>query len=90
MRQLVERAEAIRGSEIVADVFEQNLNTSLARENTEFFERREGCVDGALGEFLVVDAEVLDQVAERHGLRDFEGALDFIDPTDAVKPSCAP
>jgi hypothetical protein len=36
------------------------------------------------GEFLAVDAEVLDEIAERDHFGDFDGALDFIHPFDAL------
>ena len=83
VRHSIEQLQALGGGEFVRSIFQQDFHSALAGETRQFFERREGRFDRVLGEFLTADAEVLDQIAERNDLGDFEGALDFVHPADA-------
>ena len=71
--RLLEKVEQALGArKLVGNVFEQHFHAALAREQVDFFERRERGIHLALVVFLFGHAQVLDQVAERNDLGDIQ------------------
>src|SRR5579872_666009 len=70
MRYFDEIFQPLGAREIVGDVFEENLHAAPPCENTQLFQRRKGGVDLAIAERFTGNAEMLNQVTKRHGLRD--------------------
>ncbi len=78
VRQLLELQQSLRTRQLVGNIFQQHFHAPLPREQAQLFQRRKGRIELAHIELLAAHAQVLDQVAERNHLRDFQRALDFV------------
>src|SRR5579863_10360427 len=78
VRRLKEVPQTLGARKPVRNVLEQNFDAALAGENTQLLERRERGIEFTVAVLLAQHADVLDQIAVRDGLRDFERALDFV------------
>ena len=76
--------EAGRGSEVVVEVFEQELDAERGGEGLEVLDGGEGEVEGFGGPAVVLKAEVEDAGAEGNLLGGFEGAFDLVHGFNAL------
>ena len=72
-------------SQFVRRIFQQDFHSALPGENHQLLERAKRRFDGVFGKLLPADAQMLDQIAERNHLGDFQRALDLTHPVDAVR-----
>src|SRR5262249_51832608 len=93
---------ALRAGERVRRVLDEHFYATLAREHAKLFERGKRRIHFALVEFFALNTDVLDQIAERNLLGDFDGALNFFhhaetfvfhrlrDGDDRIRPGTPP
>lgn len=84
--QVEERQQPLGAGEFVGCVFEQKFHAPLLGEDRQVFQGRKCGIHLAFIKLLLSYTEVLDEVLERHGFGDLDGALDLVThlETDAL------
>src|SRR6202049_4677022 len=75
VRALEKIDQALGAGKLVGCVFQEHVHPALARKQVDLLERAERRIQLALIEFLLGDADMLDQIAEWNSFRDVTGAL---------------